>query len=137
MFEELKNIKSGKKHLREFGLTVGVVLIVLGGIAMWRGRPAALYLMTAGAIFGALGLTVPVVLKPLQKIWMGLGIVLGFFVSRVVLSILFYGIITPIGLVMKLFGKDVLDQCIDRSRVSYWHERMPDARPKESYENQY
>lgn len=137
MFDELRHIKSDNKKLREFGLTIGIVLLVLGGFTMWRGRPIAPYLLTAGAAFIGLGLTMPAVLKPLQKMWMGLGIVLGFFVSRVILSILFYGVMTPIGLVMKLLGKDLLDERIDKTRDSYWHERDVAVKSKESYENQY
>jgi hypothetical protein len=68
---------------------------------------------------------------------MGLGIVLGFFVSRIILSIIFFGVITPIGLLMKLFGKDILDERIEKGKASYWHQRPDARRPKTSYENQY
>ena len=137
MLDELKHIKSDKKKLREFGLTIGSVLLILGGIAMWRGRATAHYLFAAGAAFIVLGLTIPFALKPLQKLWMGLGIVLGFFVSRVILLVLFYGMMTPIGFIMKLLGKDLLDERIDKTKTSYWHERDIAAKPRESYENQY
>ncbi len=137
MFNELKYIKSDKKKLREFGLTIGIVLLILGGLAMWRGRLTAPYLLAAGTAFIALGLTIPAILKPLQKLWMGLGMVLGFFVSRIVISVLFYFVITPIGLLMKLLGKDLLDERIDKARDSYWHERDVAMKSKESYENQY
>lgn len=137
MFDELKHIKSDKKKLREFGLTIGIVLLVLGGFTMWRGRPVSPYLLAAGIAFIILGLTMPVILKPLQKLWMGLGIVSGFFISRIILSILFYAVVTPIGLVMKLLGKDLLDERIDKARETYWHARDINSKPKESYENQY
>lgn len=137
MLDELRHIKSGKPQLREFGVTMAAVLIVLGDIALFRGRPSAPYLLGAGAIFGGLGMIFPSVLKPLQKMWMALGLILGFFVSRIILAVLFYGVMTPIGLIMKLTGKDILDERIDRSRASYWHERVPEPRPKASYENQY
>ena len=137
MLDELKNIKSTARELREFGITIGSILIVFGDVALWRGKPFWPYPLTAGIAFALLGLTVPSVLKGLQKAWMGLGIVLGFFVSRIVLSVLFYGIITPTGFMMKLLGKDILDERIDKKKSSYWHERPTTARPKASYENQY
>lgn len=137
MFDELRGIKSDKKNLREFGLTMGMVFLALGGFAAWRSGPAWPYLLTAGAAFAALAFIIPAVLKPLQKLWMGLGIVLGFFVSRIILSVLFYGVMTPIGIVMKLLGKDILDERIDKTAVSYWHTRDTAVKPKESYENQY
>ena len=137
MFEDLKHIKSTMRELREFGVTMGAILIVFADVAMFRGKALGPYVFVIGFVFFALGLTFPAVLKPLQKIWMGLGLVLGFFVSRIILSIIFFGVITPIGLLMKLFGKDILDERIDKSRASYWHERPAVAKPKTSYENQY
>jgi len=137
MFEDLKHIKSTMRELREFGVTMGAILIVFADVAMFRGKAFGPYVLVVGFVFFALGLTFPAVLKPLQKIWMGLGLVLGFFVSRIILSIIFFGVITPIGLLMKLFGKDILDERIDKSRASYWHERPDVAKPKASYENQY
>jgi len=137
MLDELRGIKSGPRELREFGVTIGAVLIVIGDIAMARGRASWPCLLSAGLLFAALGLLRPAVLKPFQKAWMALGIVIGFFVSRIILSALFYGVITPIGLMMKLFGKDILDQRIDKDRSSYWLARPVAVKPKESYENQY
>jgi len=137
MLEDLKNIKSGKPELKEFGVTMAAILIVIGDIALWRERPTAIYLLGLGAALGALGLFKPDVLKPLQKAWMGLGVVLGFFVSRIIMAVLFYLIITPVGFIMKLFGKDILDQRIDKNKTSYWHELPVVHKPKESYENQY
>jgi hypothetical protein len=137
MLSDLKNIKSGKAELREFGVTMAAILVVIGDIALWRQRPSALYLIGSGIALGALGLLKPGILKPLQKAWMGLGLVLGFFVSRVVMSVLFYLIMTPIGVIMRLSGKDILDEKIDRNRPSYWHELPTAPKPKASYENQY
>ncbi len=137
MFEDLKNIKSGMRELREFGVVIGAILIVFADVAMLRGKAFGPYVLGIGLVFALLGLMLPAVLKPLQKVWMGLGLVLGFFVSRIILSIIFFGVITPIGLLMKLSGKDILDERIDKSKPSYWHQRPDAARPKASYENQY
>jgi multisubunit Na+/H+ antiporter MnhG subunit len=138
MFEDFKNIKSGKKELREFGITIGIILIILGALVLWRGRRAiSPRLFITGALFIILGLTLPGVLKPLQKLWMGFSITIGFFVSRVILFVLFYVVLTPMGLLARLLGKDILDQKIDKSRKSYWQDREDAAKTKESYENQY
>lgn len=137
MFEDLKNIKSGMRELREFGVVIGAILIIFADLAMFRGKAFGPYTLGIGFIFFALGLTAPAVLKPLQKAWMGLGLVLGFFVSRIILSVIFFGVITPIGFLMKLSGKDILDERIDKSKSSYWHQRPSVAKPKTSYENQY
>ena len=137
MLEEIRNIKSAKKDLREFGLTIGIILVILGGVSLWRGKPFYPYFLGVGGLFIVLGLTLPHILKPLQKIWMSFSIIIGFFVSRLILSILFYAVLTPMGLIMRLLGKDILDQRIDKTRRSYWHERDTGVKDKKSYENQY
>jgi hypothetical protein len=137
MFEEIKDIKSTKSQLREFGLTIGIILVILGGALLWRERPAYPYFLGTGGLFIILGLTLYQLLKPLQKIWMSFSIIVGFFVSRFILSVLFYAVLTPIGLIMRLLGKDILDQRIDKTRKSYWHESATSFKDKKSYENQY
>jgi len=137
MRDEFKTIKSGKKELREFGLTIGAILVILGVVALLRAKAAYPYLLLAGFLLAALGLTIPQVLKPLQKAWMAFSIVLGFVMSRVVLAIVFYAVMTPIGLATKVFGKDILDERIDRKEVSYWKKRSGPIKEKTSYENQY
>lgn len=137
MLDELRNIKSGKKELREFGLTVGVILVILGCVALWRGKCVYPYFLSVGIALVGLGLAAPGVLLPLQKIWMALAVVISFFSSRLVLIILFYAVITPIGLAMRIFGKDVLDQKIDKTQQSYWKPRDAQQKTKESYENQF
>jgi len=137
MRDEFKTIKSGKKELREFGLTIGAILVILGVVALLRAKAAYPYLLLAGFLLAALGLTIPQVLKPLQKAWMAFSIVLGFVMSRAVLAIVFYAVMTPIGLATKVFGKDILDERIDRKEVSYWKKRSEPIKEKTSYENQY
>lgn len=137
MLEDIKNIKSGTKELREFGLTIGAILVILGGVALWRGKVAYPYLLGTGGLLAAAGVTAPIILKPIQKAWMALAVVIGFFASRLILVILFYAVLTPIGLVMKMFGKDILDERIDKNKTSYWVDRIVKEKNKESYENQY
>lgn len=137
MFDELKHIKSGTRELREFGVVIGAILIVFADFAMLRSKAFGPYALAAGLIFFTLGLAFPKVLKPLQKAWMGLGLIIGFFMSRVVLFVIFFGVMTPIGLLMRLCGKDILDERIDKGRESYWHPRPVTVKPRESYENQY
>lgn len=83
------------------------------------------------------GLVFPAVLKPFQKVWMAFAAVMGFMMSRIILTVLFFGVLTPIALVMKVSGKDLLGERIVKSQPSYWHERPAPEKPKKSYENQY
>lgn len=136
IFDELKHIKSGKKECRDFGLTIGVILVILGGIAVWRHKAVYPYFFESGLLLIIPGMFFPMALKPLQKIWMGAAVIIGFFMSRVILGVLFYTVITPMGLIIRTLGKDILDERIEKNRASYWIPRSGE-KSKESYENQY
>jgi len=137
MLEELKEIKSTKKELREFGLTIGIFFLILGGIALWRGKDIYLYFLIIAGFFLISGIYFYSILRPLQRVWMSLAVIMGFFMSRVILTILFYLVITPLGLIAKLFGKDILDEKIDKNAGSYWQIRGDGQKPKEAYEKQF
>jgi len=136
--EDIKNIKSGKKELREFGLTIGIALfIIVFVMTFFLKKSVNYYFVGTAVIFIVFGFFLPKVLKPFQKVWMTFSVVMGFFMSRVVLTVLFYLVLSPIGLLMKIFGKDVLDQRIDETKDSYWQDIDGKVKPRESYENQY
>ncbi|MBL7155970.1 MAG: hypothetical protein ISS90_02390 [Candidatus Omnitrophica bacterium] len=137
MLEDIRNIKSTKKEHREFGLTIGIILVILGLVALWRGKGLCPYFFVSGAFFIFFALALPGFLKPFQKTWMTFSVVIGFFVSRLILSVLFFAVLTPIGIISRIFGKDILDERIDKTRESYWKEREAEPKDRKSYENQY
>ena len=119
---EIKALRPGPKELRNLGLVFLGAFGLIGGFLWWRDSAAWPWLLALAGLFGLWGLVWPAGLKPVYKIWLSLAIVLGFFVSRILLTLLFYLVITPIGLVMRLLGKDLLDKKIG-DRDSYWHLR--------------
>ena len=121
--EEFKLIKESKKDLRKFGLTVGSVLVIIAGLLFWFEKPSAIYFTIVGAILILTGLIYPAILKPFNKVWIGLAIVLGFIMSRVILTIFFYLILTPISLLAKLFRKKFMDLKYDKSAETHWEKR--------------
>ncbi len=137
MINELKNIKSNKKQLKEFGLLIGGILTRIVGVLLYKQRPAAVYILPIGIIFCICGLFFWNILKPLQKVWMGIAVIIGFFVSRIILFILYYLVITPMSLLVRIMGKDILDQKIDKNKDSYWQDPEIISTEKESYQNQY
>ena len=90
LIEEIKNIKSSKKDLRKFGITVGSVLVVLAIVFYFLDRSYFIYFGAAGLVLIIMGFISPVILKPLNKVWMGLAVVLGWLSSRVILIVVFY-----------------------------------------------
>ena len=137
----IKSLKSDKKELRKFGIEIGVFLIILYFVVLILFKTSKTNIVYTAIIFISLGCFLPIILKPFYKIWMPfaimLGTVIGAIVSPIVLLLLFYFVLTPIGLIMKLFGKDILDQKIDKVCKTYWHDRRNVTKTKESYENQY
>ncbi len=116
---ELDKIDSSDKSLRKFGITVGLVLLL---VSYW------LYFQSFQLIFVAilvvissflilLGLLKPRILQKTYKYWMGLAFVLGWFVSRFLLTLLFIFVLTPIALVAKLFGKDFLNLSSKKKKI--------------------
>ena len=97
------------KELRNFGLLVGGVFSVIG---LWpmllRGEPLRLWAVTTGALLIILGSLAPKWLAPIHRGWMWVGHVLGWINTRIILGIVFYGLITPIGILFRLFGKDTM-----------------------------
>ncbi len=135
--EELKNIKTGKKELRDFGLLMAAVLGLLGGLLFWKGKVSYPYFLSIAATFLVLGLSLPQLLKPIYKIWMTLAALMGWFMTRVILSVLFYLVVMPIGLIARLSGKQFLDLKMDKSRASYWNYREPRESDASDYEKQF
>ena len=118
--EEIRNIKSGKKELRQFGYTMSIVLGVLGVLFLWRGKEWYPYFIVLSVVFLVPAIILPILLKPLQKLWMILAVLLGWFMTRIILSILFYLVITPIGFILRLCGKDFLNRSFEKYNESYW-----------------
>ena len=137
LIEEIKNIKSDKKECRKFGITVGIVLLLIGIILYYYSKFSAPYFIGAGGSLILLGLLVPIILIPLQKIWMTLAVVLGFVMSRIILTALFYFVVTPIAIIAKLFGKDFIDLKIERKKKSYWNYREEEDYKKITTERQF
>ena len=135
--EDIKKIKSGKRELRQFGITMGVVLALLAGLLFWREKEYSRYFLTFSLMFFLIGWVLPVLLKPLHKLWMTVALLIGWCVTRLILIILFYLVVTPIGLLTRLCGKDFLDIKGKKNATSYWVPRKPTKWDKTHYENQF
>ena len=136
MFEELNSIKSGRKDLKKFGFTVGFILMMIGFFLFVREKDSFIYFLSTGLLFVGLGIITPVVLKPVYKFWMTFAIIIGWVMTRVVLSVLFYLIISTIGIFARLVGKDFLS-LKSKNNDSYWNMRNKDYELNQDYEKQY
>lgn len=138
IIDEIKNIKSGKKELRKFGITMGAVLLLLGGFTCWRGKDYYFYFLILSTAFFLLGLIIPFLLKPIHKFWMSLAVLMSWVMTRLILSVLFYLGITPMSFLAKLFGKDFLGLKFNKkSTNSYWISKEGRIFNKTDYEKQF
>lgn len=137
MIEEIKNIKNEKNDFRKFGITIGLVLIIIAGFLFWRGKESFEVILVIGSALLVLGLVIPIILKPVYWIWMILAVILGWIMTRVILSLLFFVVITPIGLFSRLFGRKFLDLKWDKSSDSYWNIRTTTQSNSEEFERQF
>jgi len=137
MLEEIKNIKSEKSDMRKFGIAIGVILLVIAGFLFWKEKESYQIFLTVGTILFVLGILVPAVLKPIYWIWMIFATILGWIMTRVILSLLFYIIITPIGLIPRFFGKQFLELKWDKSKISYWNYMNTKQLYEKIYEKQF
>ncbi len=136
ILEEFKNIKSDKKELKKFGVSIGIVSLVVGIILLIYSKQSYPYFLGVGGVLIISAYIFPTILFPLQKVWMALAVVLGFIMTRVILSILFYIVITPINFISRLFGKDFLNLKIEKEKKSYWNLRDEEYE-KSSTEKQF
>ena len=136
MFEELNSIKSNRKDLKSFGVAIGFILLVIGAFLFFREKDSVIYFFSIGLLFIGLGVIFPAALKPMHKIWMTFAIVIGWIMTRVILSVLFFSIITFIGLFTRLLGKDFLN-LKSKSNESYWNVRNKEHELNQDYEKQF
>jgi hypothetical protein len=105
---------------RNFGLVFFFVFLIVGFWPLLNGEVPKIWSLIIAVIFLILGLMNSKILTPLKILWFKFGLFLGGIVSPIVMGIVFFFIITPIGLFMKLIGKDLLNNKLDNNKKSYW-----------------
>jgi hypothetical protein len=136
--EEIKNLDTSKGELRKFGLTVGSAFILLTVFLWWREFDFYYYLLAPAAFLCLLGLAGPGRLKRVYLVWMTIGIGMGWIMTRLILIAVFYLLVTPIGLVGRLCGKNFLDLSFAPGKKgSYWHPKTTNHQGRDGYEKQF
>jgi Saxitoxin biosynthesis operon protein SxtJ len=108
------------RQLRDFGLIVGGIFAVIGlWPLLWRQDSPRLWALALAAVLILPALVAPRVLAPAHRAWMALAEVLAWVNTRILLGLVFYGVVTPIGLVMRLLGHDPMRRKLDSAGESY------------------
>jgi len=135
--QQINDLKTETPDLRKFGLLVGGVLCVVGLLLLLRHKTNYPYLFWPGTVLITFGAVWPRALKYPYIAWMTMAFALGFVMSQVILTLFFFLLVTPIGLVARLFGKDFLNRKRDPQATTYWVPRETKAKTPGSYEEQF
>ena len=104
---------------------------------LWAGNPLWPWWLAAAALAAAAALVRPAWLSPLNRLWIKLGLILFKIINPLVMAMMFFVVITPIGLLLRICKKDVLRRRIDRDASSYWILREPPGPAPETMKNQF
>tara|TARA_B100000161_G_C33341973_1_gene320574 strand:- start:15 stop:398 length:384 start_codon:yes stop_codon:yes gene_type:complete len=118
---------------RSFGIVFFVVFLLIALYPFTYGGEIRIWSLIISLIFLILGLFNSIILSPLNKIWFKFGLFLGKIVSPLIMGIIFFLVVTPIGFTMRLLGKDVLNLKYNKNK-SYWIEKKG---PKSKMKNQF
>lgn len=122
---------------RSFGFTFAIVFAI---VALWplvRGQSVRGWALIAATAFLSAALALPRVLAPLSRLWLKFGLLLHACISPIIMGLVFYTTVTPIGLVRRLLGQDPLRLRFDRDAVSYWIERHPPGPAADTMNRQF
>jgi len=117
-----------RSEMRKFALSMTVGFGVLGGIFFLLGaRRGPTVLWIIAGVFLVAGFTMPAMLKPIHRVWMQISLALGWFNTRLLLTVMFYLVFFPVALLMKLFGRDSLSRKMEPETKSFW--QRPETEP--------
>ncbi len=124
------------KRLRSFGLTVGGIFLAIGlWPVLWSGTDPRMWALAIGSVLVVSGGVVPRALDPIYRAWMAIGHVMGWVNTRLVLGTFFFGILTPIGCIARLMGRDFIGVRMSPDAGTY---RVPrTARPTTHVRHQF
>lgn len=123
----IKSASERKQTLRSFGQVMALAFTVIGGLFLWRGRSLGVIFFCLALIFLSLAVFRPIWLDRVEKVWMQLAERLGVAMSYVIVTVTYFLAICPMGLLLRLLGKDSLGLKLDRDQKSYWVEVEKDG----------
>jgi len=135
--DELKRLDTSRKSLRGFGIWIGIIFMVIAAcIYKWGNHPVlSYYFAPIGLVLFLSGAVVPMILRIPYRVWMGFAFAMGWIVSRVLLTVLFFIVLFPTGLFARLFGKEFLDLNMKKKKDSYWIKKSGAHAPR--YDKMY
>jgi hypothetical protein len=122
---------------RVFGFVLAGALAIFALVPLLHGRPIRIWVVAIAVVLFAVTFLAPNRLASLNRIWFRIGLVLHAIVNPVLMTVLFYGSVVPIGCILKLTGKDLLRLHRDIDAATYWIKRRPNSPPEGSMSKQF
>jgi hypothetical protein len=122
---------------RTFGFVFAAAFALFGLLPLLRGKPVRLWCLALSAGFVLTALAVPVILHPLNRVWVRFGVLLGKITNPLITGLMFFVVFTPVALILRLLGKDPLRLKFDRVAATYWIPRNPPGPLPETMRNQF
>ena len=122
----MKRVDSDKIKIssnRSFGLLFFVVFLIVSLWPLTHEGSIRIWSVIVSAVFLILGLINSRLLTPLNVLWFKLGMTLGAIISPIVMGIVFFIVVTPIGFILRIMGKDLLNKKYDKEKETYWIKR--------------
>lgn len=134
--KEISRLEVDRKTLRNFGLLFFGVFGIWAGIMYWKTNPYWPWPVMASIGFCLIGVFFPMSLRRPYRLWMSLAFVMGWFMTRLILSTLFFVVMTPMAVILRFLKKDLLGETIHKDARSYWN-KYEDMQDKDRYGKQY
>ena len=116
-------MKNKKSNNRSFGILFFIVFLILGLYPTLKGNSPNIYFILISIPFIILGIINSKILTPLSNAWIKLGEILGIIIAPIVMAIIYFFILTPISLIVRIFGKDLLSIKFNKQVNTYWINR--------------
>ena len=126
-------ISADPKTIRNFGLILSGILFVLGILAFLRKHSQYRFEWPLSVVVLVITLAAPRILSYIYRAWMLVAEGISWVLLRVILGVFFYLVLSPVGFLMRAFGRDILDEKIDREALSYWKKKISKS-TQEQYE---
>ena len=126
-----------RKDIRKFGAIALIFFGILFGLGLWREKVAITYFFGLLALLGLGFLLLPSLLKPLYDGWLKIAHLIGRLITLIILTLAYYLVITPSGLIKRVFGGRPIPTSPDKNASSYWVARPEPVQPRERFMKRY
>lgn len=116
-------MKSKKVNNRSFGILFFIVFLIIGFYPMYKGENPNIFFLVLSLPFIILGLLNSKILTPFNKTWIKIGEILGLIIAPIIMAMVYFIFLTPISLIVRIFGKDLLNIKFNKKLETYWINR--------------